>query len=1351
MTHPSPSSQQNYGGPPGASNFRPRTNGPPPLSGPVAPVQQQQQQPPPLQASQPAPSQPVPSSSQPPSQSQPRPAFPWSTRRLNLQPPVPINKASPPPTQPSPSPFPRYGHALPATATAAGELFLFGGLVHDSARNDLYVFSTRDLSATLLQTSGEIPGPRVGHAGAQISQVLIIWGGDTKADGRGKQDEGLYLLNLQSREWTRAPVSGTGPVGRYGHAVTMVGSRFFVFGGQVDGEFLNDLWAFDLNSRAFGGTDGQYHYNDTWMFDVPTRQWSELACIGYIPSPREGHAAALVDDVMYVFGGRGVDGKDLGDLTAFKISSQRWFMFQNMGPSPSGRSGHAMASFGPRVFVLGGESYENQQQDEPAVIHVLDTKHIKYPSADSKPGEKAQRPTRKSSVGPDAASQQQLANGQRAQSPVARQPDTEELRRAMSPNGSRAIANGYPSASAKGKAPMRGGEGDEADQVADEMGVERERERARSPEQLAARAGSPANMTSVAMAMNGMAAAARSGSPLVDRVKSPEGHSPLANGHVVFTPGHGVGGQGSTGNVAADLMREVKAKDAELAALKRRQEWMRAALAKAGRSGFIYADAGEEVPEGVLQEEDGEPRVSEAVVNLKQLRARIQQASMVEQARSASERINDAERQRATAIQEAAYYRAKLAALEAGNDREAARLERERITELEAQLSSAQAERSALDRRMAELSDALELDKTLLEQQETRATDAIRRAEGLEEAHMRILRDHTEMQEQHANLDTTLREHQGRLLMQNSALERKDADMARLEEQVGELTLLRDQHVRALEQTRDALQAATARAGQVDDTNQRTREQIQQYEVDMAELRGELEARTTEAEALRTRLVDVENAWTKSREEADAFRALTTTGLGELLDSHRDLKTEDERRERGHLERAASLEAELESLRGLLKDSTERMADVQAELVQERRKAREGESEQIALRSQVAGLRSQLSDALGDTGRMRKELTAREGELRQKVKDATDAELRLGMLRNYLEENDIVLDPAGLPSKADNEALFRVQELESKLAEYSQQQERTERELQAVSRQKRDAEAQLSAVSNQLDRLRSTQSPTSARDGEDDPDYRRRMRQLEDDYRMAVHFVKCSERVNRKLKDELVKQKGANTTLLAEIESLRGSPGAGDSNGSRRINGGRGTPMSDDGRTSESLRSQLIDAQRQTQRLVNDTKDYRLRIDSLEKDLAHMRDNLIAAQRESDERLTRVEELEQDVERLQSALVVTRGGMNESLVEQLSNENNNLKRENEQLQHKIGLLLEDDQPAFGRDRPISGVSMSDRPASHTSSEAPAYGDRLSMGGDLDGWQRQFANSLNRRPLSEFENAAYAAHDRAHSP
>ena len=50
---------------------------------------------------------------------------------------------------------------------------------------------------------------------------------------------------------------------------------------------------------------------------------------------------------------------------------QRWYMFQGMGPSPSGRSGHAMASFQSKVFVLGGESFAPSKTDD--FTHVLDT------------------------------------------------------------------------------------------------------------------------------------------------------------------------------------------------------------------------------------------------------------------------------------------------------------------------------------------------------------------------------------------------------------------------------------------------------------------------------------------------------------------------------------------------------------------------------------------------------------------------------------------------------------------------------------------------------------------------------------------------------------------------------------------------------------------------------------------------------------------------------------------------------------------------------------------------------------------------------------------------------------------
>jgi chromosome segregation ATPase len=503
------------------------------------------------------------------------------------------------------------------------------------------------------------------------------------------------------------------------------------------------------------------------------------------------------------------------------------------------------------------------------------------------------------------------------------------------------------------------------------------------------------------------------------------------------------------------------------------------------------------------------------------------QASLTEQAHNASLRITEAERQRVGAIQETAYYRAKLAALEASSEGDVARLERERLAELERQLSATLAAQAERDRRLAQLSDEVALKSNLLEQAQANAEEAAKRAELLEEAHVSVLRDHTDVQERHATLDAELREQADRLVAQTSLAEQKDAELVNAQSQIEELLLSRDQHVRALEQAQSALQKATSRASEVDEQSQHTREQAVQYVAELSELRGELEARLSELESLRTRLTDAENSWAKSREEADAFRALTTTGLGELLDTHRDLKTDEDRLTRGHVERVQAMEAEVASLRVMLKDATKRLEVSHEDFVQERRKARDSESEVLGLRTQIMGLRSQLGNAAAESGRARQELASRELELKQKAKDAADAALRLDMLRNYLAENDIVLNNDGLPAKTESETASRVAELETKLVQFTRLQEKTERELQTVSRQKQDALSQVSAMSTQLDRLRSTQSPALVRNGLDESSsgdarvtgaertaedversYKSRMQQLEDDYRLAVQLVK---------------------------------------------------------------------------------------------------------------------------------------------------------------------------------------------------------------------------------------------------
>ncbi|KAK2591909.1 Negative regulator of mitotic exit [Conoideocrella luteorostrata] len=370
--------------------------------------------------------------------------YPWSQRRLTY-------------TPPNPTPFPRYGAAVNATASKEGDIYMMGGLINSSTvKGDLWLIEAGgNLACYPLATTAEGPGPRVGHASLLVGNAFIVYGGDTKIEESDVLDETLYLLNTSTRHWSRALPAGPRPSGRYGHSLNILGSKIYIFGGQVEGFFMNDLAAFDLNQLQapnnrwemlltgdtspktpaartnhsvvtyndkmylFGGTNGFHWFNDVWCYDPAVNSWSQLDCIGYIPAPREGHAASLVDDVMYVFGGRTEEGTDLGDLAAFRISSRRWYTFQNMGPSPSPRSGHSMTTVGKSIVVLGGEpSSATTTINDLGIMYVLDTTKIRYPNDGQQGAQRVTQGARRPSTS-DAANpaNRQLATASAMQDP----------------------------------------------------------------------------------------------------------------------------------------------------------------------------------------------------------------------------------------------------------------------------------------------------------------------------------------------------------------------------------------------------------------------------------------------------------------------------------------------------------------------------------------------------------------------------------------------------------------------------------------------------------------------------------------------------------------------------------------------------------------------------------------------------------------------------------------------------------------------------------------------------------------------------------------------------------------------
>ena len=116
----------------------------------------------------------------------------------------------------------------------------------------------------------------------------------------------------------------------------------------------------------FGGYQrkrGQY-FNDLFYFDLDTKTWSGIETQGEAPSPRTDHTVVLYDGSLYVFAG--YDGRNrYNDLFRCTLKKQKykWKMVQTEGTQPLNRFGHAAVVCNNSMFVIGGWNGHDTMDD----------------------------------------------------------------------------------------------------------------------------------------------------------------------------------------------------------------------------------------------------------------------------------------------------------------------------------------------------------------------------------------------------------------------------------------------------------------------------------------------------------------------------------------------------------------------------------------------------------------------------------------------------------------------------------------------------------------------------------------------------------------------------------------------------------------------------------------------------------------------------------------------------------------------------------------------------------------------------------------------------------------------------
>jgi hypothetical protein len=269
----------------------------------------------------------------------------------------------------------------------SNKAYLFGGYTNGNTNN----FHVYDPSVggsgtwTSVTAAGTLPAPRHNAAGVIVSGKFYNYGGQLSGLRDNVFDVWDSSVGAQGT-WSVLKPSGLAPSSRSGHVAELIGSKMYVFGGNISGGYTNDISSFDLVTSTwkqlsptgtrpsarghmasavvssklyvFGGT-GSGNSNEIYRYDPAIGsdgQWTLLAPAGDAPLPRYYVSMTSLSGKIYLFGGH-TGSFAINDTFVFDPAAGAqgtWTELNPSGPTPPGLYGHKMATLGTKVYCYGG-------------------------------------------------------------------------------------------------------------------------------------------------------------------------------------------------------------------------------------------------------------------------------------------------------------------------------------------------------------------------------------------------------------------------------------------------------------------------------------------------------------------------------------------------------------------------------------------------------------------------------------------------------------------------------------------------------------------------------------------------------------------------------------------------------------------------------------------------------------------------------------------------------------------------------------------------------------------------------------------------------------------------------------